>query len=329
MEFKDYYQILGVDRQAKDSEIKAAYRKAARKYHPDLHAKGDKAAAEEKFKEINEAYAVLGDAEKRAQYDGLGEKARSGQAWQPEPAAGGYGGGSWNQTETDGFSDFFASLFGQSMAGGFPEGFGPARSARGQNLAADIELTLEEAYRGGQKAIQLSLQGSCPACGGTGVAGQRRCAACGGTGDRQVVKTLDVTIPAFIREGSKIRLKGQGGEGSAQGGPGDLLLTVRILPHTCFTLKGSSLETTAKIHPEQAVLGCRISVPTLDGDVMMTIPPMAHHGQKLRLRSKGWLDRDGRRGDEYVKLVIDIPRTLKPGEQELYQRLAELRKDVC
>lgn len=304
--YKDYYTILGVDRKASEAEIKAAYRKAARKHHPDLHAKNEKSAAEEKFKEINEAYAVLGDAEKRAQYDRLGENWQSGQEWQPTPDTGDFRSSSWQAADMEGFSDFFASLFGRQAAGDFHGGFRQTRSIRGENLESELELTLEEAYHGGQKQLQLSVQ----------------------AGSRTTTRTLDVKIPAFVRDKTKIRLKGQGGEGSGSGMAGDLLLTVKILPNDKFILNGNCLETTIKIRPEQAVLGSRATVPTIDGQVMLTIPPMTRSGQKLRLRSKGWQGKDGVRGDLYVQVIIDIPRTMSLAEKELYERLAELKKET-
>jgi curved DNA-binding protein len=326
--YKDYYEILGVDRKATETEIKTAYRKAARKHHPDLHVKSEKAAAEEKFKEINEAYAVLGDTEKRAQYDRLGENLQNGQEWQPAPDMGNFGSQSWHTTGADGFSDFFESLFGRSRSSGPGSGFGQTRNMRGQDLESEIELTLEEAYQGGQKSLQFSIRSICPTCGGTGSSNQIICQSCGGSGSKTTVKTLDVKIPAFVRNGSKIRLKGQGGEGSANGLAGDLLLTVKILPHACFTLNGTCLETTIKIRPEQAVLGSQVPAPTMDGEVMISIPPMTHNGQKLRLRSKGWQGKDGTRGDEYIQVVIDIPRTMNPEEKAIYERLTELKKEV-
>ena len=322
--YKDYYEILGVDRKATDQEIKSAYRKAARKHHPDLHAKSDKSAEEEKFKEVNEAYAALGNPEKRAQYDKLGENMRSGQEWQSASDMGNQASRSWDQASPDGFSEFFESLFGRSMSGDFRDGSRQARSMRGPNLESDLELTLEEAYHGGLKTLQFSVLGVCPTCRGAGSAGRKICQSCAGAGSKSSVKSLDVKIPAMIREGSKIRLKGQGGEGSANGEQGDLLLTVRILPNACFTLKGNNLETMVKIRPEQAVLGCQVTVPTMDGDVLLTVPPMFHNGHKLRLRSKGWPGKDGKRGDEYVTIIIDIPRSLNAEQQRIYQHLADL-----
>jgi curved DNA-binding protein len=303
--YKDYYAILGVDRKATEAEIKAAYRKAARKYHPDLQAAGEKAAAEKKFKEINEAYTVLGNKEKKDQYDGLGENWQNSEERQPKPETRESGVHSWSQVDTDGFSDFFASIFGQTNFSDLRAGSRRNRNRRGEDLESTLDLTLEEAYRGGQKTIQFSLQG---------MEGQTS------------QKTLDVKIPAFVREGNIIRLKGQGGAGPADGTAGDLLLTVRLLPHTCFTLKGKNLETTVKIYPEQAVLGCQITAPTLEGDVIINVPPMLHSGQKLRLRSKGWQEKNGSRGDEYVTVMIDIPRFITPAEKEAYQHLADINK---
>lgn len=326
--FKDYYEALEVDRKATGAEIKTAYRKAARKHHPDLHTKSEKAAAEEKFKEINEAYEVLSDTEKRAKYDRLDENRRNGHEWQPPPDAGEYENPSWSEADTGGFSDFFESLFGRKMSGGARGGARPQRNIRGQNMESELELTMEEAYHGGQKTLQFSSRQRCPICGGAGSVNQKICQSCGGTGSKTTIKTMDVKIPPGIRDGNKMSLKGQGGPGIADGEPGDLLLSIKILPHSHFTLKGNDLETTIRINPEQAVLGSQIPSLTMDGEVILTVPPMSHNGQKLRLRSKGWPGKDGSRGDEYVKIIIDIPHSLSHGEREIYQRLAEIRKEV-
>jgi len=321
---KDYYETLGISGKATGQEIKNAYRKAARKYHPDLHNQSEKAAAEEKFKEINEAYTVLGDVEKRAQYDLLGENQKSGQGWQTSTDTGGYAHHTMQDAGADKFSDIFESLFGDAGFGGPQEGFRRARTVHGQDLESELALTLEEAYHGGQKTLQFSMRTNCPACNGTGMVNRKPCHSCGGTANKTINKILVVQIPSFVREGNKIRLKGQGGEDAEDGVQGDLLLTVRILTHVRFTLMKNNLETSVRINPEQAVLGCKIPMPTMDGEVIITIPPMAHNGQKLRLRSKGWADKAGNRGDMYVKMIIDIPRSLSPTQLELYHRLADL-----
>lgn len=325
--FIDYYETLGLARTATKDEIKAAYRKAARKHHPDLHPKSEKAESEEKFKEINEAYEVLSDAEKRDKYDRFGENWRNGQEQQPGPDTNGQQYRNWDRENDSSFSDFFDSLFGGERTGGFTGGFTQPKNTRGQDLESEIELTLEEAYRGGQKSYQFSLKGICPNCGGTGAINRKTCQSCGGTGYKNTIKTLDVKIPNGLREGVKIRLKGQGGEGKGDGKPGDLLLIVSVLPNALFTLKENNIETVAIIRPEQAVLGSEIIVPTMDGRVKITIPSKSHNGRKIRLRSKGWPGKDGTRGDQYVELRIDIPASLSKEEQLLYQSLMDIGKE--
>ena len=327
--FIDYYEVLGVKSNASKEEIKTAYRKAARKHHPDLHTKNEKAAAEEKFKKINEAYEVLSDDEKREKYDRFGENWRTAQQAQTYSDREGREDNTWSRSDADGFSDFFESIFGNTRgSGGFKGSFNQQRNIRGQNLESEIKLTIEEAYHGGQKELQFSLKGRCPICSGTGTVHQNICQNCGGTGLKTNTKALNVKIPSGIRDGSKLRLRGQGGEGIGGGERGDLVLIVKVVPSSIFKLEGNIIKTIAQIRPEQAVFGGRISVPTLDGEVMVTVPPMSHSGQKLRLRSKGWPKKDGTRGDQYVEIHIDIPHTLTQPEQELYQKLLDQRKEV-
>ncbi|MFZ5634737.1 MAG: DnaJ C-terminal domain-containing protein [Bacillota bacterium] len=323
--YQDYYEILGVGRNATEKEIKAAYRKLARQWHPDLHTGKDKAMAEEKFKQINEAYEVLSDPEKRAKYDRLGSNWRAGQDFRPPPDMGDFQ--FYTGTGAGGFSDFFEILFG----GGSPFGR-TARAARrgplrGQDVESELELTLEEAYRGGEKSLQLSTREVCPVCGGDGYNNNSFCNRCGGTGLTSETKTLSVKIPPGVRDGSRIRLKGQGGEGLNGGPRGDLYLKVRLLPHPTYKVQGNDLETEVVLRPEQAVLGGQVTVPTLDGPVEMKVPAGIRAGKRLRLRNKG-LPAHGGRGDQYVRVIIDIPGHLTAEEEQLYRQLAALGKGV-
>lgn len=329
--FRDYYEILGVGRQATDKEIKSAYRKLARKWHPDLHTGKDKEEAEEKIKQINEAYEVLSDKEKRDKYDRLGKNWRDGQDFRPPPDMEGF----HFYTSTDpgagasGFSDFFETLFG----GGSPFGGRSPRAGRragpikGRDIESELELSLEDAYRGGQKSLQLATREICRQCGGSGIESNSFCRRCGGTGETGGGRTLAVKIPPGVRDGSRIRLKGQGSEGAAGGSRGDLYLKVKLQPHPVYKVRGTDLETEVVLRPEQAVLGDKVSVPTLDGPVLMTVPPGAQSGKKLRLRGKGLPDKN-KRGDEYVVIKIDIPAHISPAEEKLYRELAALRKGV-
>jgi len=334
--YKDYYSILGVERTAGEKEIKAAYRKLARKYHPDLQTGKDKQAAEEKFKEINEANEVLSDPEKRAKYDRLGANWRDGQQWQPSPDMEGfhfYTGGTDGAESfgSGGFSDFFEALFGRAgRAGGarYEETYRQPRAMRGQDSESELLLTLEEAYHGGEKSLRLFTRDVCDACLGSGHTSGGFCPACAGTGSKTSEKTLAVKIPAGVAEGGKIRLKGQGGQGINGGPSGDLYLKFKFQPHPNFTLNGSDLETIVTVTPEQAVLGGKVSVPTLDGSVLLTIPEKTRSGQRLRLRQKGWPKKDGTRGDLYAKIRIDIPPSLSAEEIELYRSLAQIKKGV-
>lgn len=284
MAYKDYYAILGVSKNASTDEIKKAFKKLARKYHPDVNKDP---GAEERFKEINEAYTVLSDPEKRQFYDRYGSD--PGQArWQgPPPGQGNFGD----------FSDFFQQLFGNfGNFGGFEELFGGARSgARGRvserrDLEAELVLSLEEAYRGGEKLISV---------------GNER---------------LTVRIPPGVREGQKIRLVGKGRAG------GDLYLSVRLQPNPTLRLEGDDIYVSAEVPAPVAVVGGSVRVPTLDGPVELHIPKHSQTGRRLRLKGKGWPRKDGSRGDQYVELRLVVPTHPSPEEERLYQQLAELLK---
>jgi len=324
VQFRDYYEVLGVPKTATEDEIKTAYRKLARKYHPDVNP-GDK-SAEEKFKEINEAYEVLSDADKRKRYDQLGQNWKAGQDFRPPPEWEGahveYGdlgdlfGGGRGQS---GFSDFFESLFGGRRGARGGAGF----AMRGQDIEAEIALTLEEAHRGVKRSITLQSVETCPDCKGSGVKAGKTCPTCRGAGVIPRPKSLEVTIPAGVRDGSVIRLAGQGEPGTNGASTGDLLLHVRIRPHRLFAIAGDDdVQIELPVAPWEAALGAKVMAPTLDGPVEMKIPAGAQGGQRLRLRGQGLNRRGGGRGDEYVKIKIVIPPTLQPQEKELFEKLA-------
>ncbi len=326
--YHDYYETLGVGRSATEKEIKTAYRKMARKWHPDLHPGKDKAAAEEKFKQINEAYEVLSDPEKRAKYDELGASWRDGQDFRPPPDAKGARFYTRTGDEAGGFSDFFETLFGGATS--FSRTSRKTRhggAVRGQDIETELEITLEEAYRGIEKSLQLSTREVCAVCGGTGHDYDAFCNRCGGTGTISGSKSLAVKIPPGVRAGSRIRLKGQGGEGLHGGSRGDLYLKINLIPHLVFKVQDNDLETEITLRPEQAALGDQVSVPTLDGPVNMKVPAGTRAGKRLRLRGKGLPYKEGH-GDEYVRIKIDIPEHLTEEEQQLYRQLSALKKGV-
>jgi curved DNA-binding protein len=327
MEFKDYYATLGVGKTTSDKEIKQAFRKLARKHHPDVNP-GDK-SAEAKFKEINEAYEVLGDPEKRRKYDELGANWRmyeqaqqQGQGWPGGAPGGGFGGGggeggAWTinmggpggyrtmsedemremfGTE-DPFSDFFRTFFG---GGGATEGRGRAgrsRTQRGRDLEQDVELTLEEAYHGATRRIGIT-QG-----------GQSR--------------TVDVRIPAGIKDGARVRAAGEGEPGSNGGPAGDLFLRVRLRPHAIFERRGDDLHTKVAIPVTTAVLGGEAQVPTVTGSVRLKVPETTQPGQVFRLKGHGMpvVGKSDAHGDLYATVDVQLPRSLTKDQRQHYEAL--------
>ncbi len=327
VQFRDYYQVLGVAKTATEDEIKSAFRKLARKYHPDVNP-GDK-TAEEKFKELNEAYEVLSDRDKRKRYDQLGSNWKSGDEFQPPPGWERAGGGGYADfgdlfgggQGASGFSDFFEALFGGRRAARSGAGF----AMRGQDVESEIKLTLEEAHRGVKRSLNFQFSDTCPDCHGRGSKdGKTVCPTCHGTGATRRPKSLEVSIPAGVRDGSVIRLAGQGGRGGNSGPAGDLFLRVRIEPHRLFSVVGDDdVQIELPVAPWEAALGAKLTVPTLDGAVEMKIPGGSQGGQRLRLRNRGLNIRGGGRGDEYVKLKIVNPPALTAKERELYEQLSQ------
>ncbi len=313
---KDYYEVLGVRREASADQIKTAYRKLARKFHPDLNP--DDKEAEETFKKVQEAYSVLSDAENRKLYDQYGENwsaVKQGGAAPPpgwegirtegEPPPGGFDFSGFDPSVFAGTSgpgfDIFEELFGQAKGTSRP------RTGRGRDAEANLELTVEEAHRGGKSTLQMQAAETCSTCNGTGAVKENRiCPTCGGIGQVLKPKTLTVNIPSGARDGSTIRLAGQGGAGANGGKPGDLYLHIRLKPHSVFTVRGDDLEVEMPLAPWEAVLGARVQVPTLDGKAEMTVPAGAQNGQRLRMRGQGLNKRKGGRGDEYVRLKIVV-----------------------
>jgi molecular chaperone DnaJ len=343
---KDYYQILGVGKDASQEDIKKAYRKLARKYHPDLNP-GNK-PAEEKFKEASEAYAVLGDDKKRAEYDR---------------------GGTFNFENHEGFRDFnfgggggaadFSDIFGNIFGGRFGE---EADHQRGEDLMMKVELTLEEGFTGTTMNIPLShaiacsacrgtgaesyetcskckgsgqVQGSkgfmrmvqaCPQCGGTGKRALASCKRCAGRGATRNTETVKVKIPVGADEGSVIRLKGRGNAG--KGGPaGDLLLEISLKHHKIFEKKGHDIHITVPVTFGEAALGAKIEVPTIDGAAMMKLPPGTQGSQRFKLGGKGYISKSGHRGDEYVEIRIAVPKDIPEKAKAAVETIESLYKD--
>jgi curved DNA-binding protein len=303
MDYKDYYKILGVAREANQDEIKRVYRRLARKYHPDVSKEKN---AEDRFKEVQEAYEVLKDPEKRAAYDQLGSNWRSGQEFRPPPDWGkdfefttSFGG----PGEDGGFSDFFSSLFGARSPFGQQGGPGRRGFARsGEDHVAKIEIDLADAFRGGTQTIELKS----PQLSDDGrVAVQPR--------------TLRVTIPAGVIEGQRIRLAGQGSAGIGGGAAGDLYLEIGLRPHRLFEVEGRDVTLSLPIAPWEAALGATIQTPTLAGPVDLRIPPGAKSGQRLRLKGRGLPGATP--GDQYVVLKIVLPPIDTPEARAFFEKM--------
>jgi DnaJ-class molecular chaperone len=332
VDFKDYYRILGVDRKADDKTIKSAYRRLARKHHPDV-AKGKDSA--ERFKEINEAYEVLSDPEKRRRYDSLGPD------WQRYTQAppGGPGGGFRVEYGGDAggvgdFSDFFRSIFGDLTGRGGPQGegvrledlFEGGQRGRGGDVQAGIEITLDEAFQGARKAFVMDVEEPCPTCHGSGHIKRQRCTACGGNGWQRVRRQVDVKIPAGVKSDQRVRVAGEGAGGA--GPRGDLYLSVTVAPHPFFERKADDIHLTLPVTAPEAALGATLEVPTLRGKVSMKMPPATSSGRIFRLPGYGMPRlKGGGAGDQLVAVKIVMPSDVTTAERELYEQLKALRTD--
>jgi DnaJ-class molecular chaperone len=348
VKFKDYYEVLGVSRNATDEEIRQAYRKLARTYHPDFN-QGDK-TSEEKFKELNEANEVLSDPEKRKKYDQLGANWKNGADFTPPPGwqktnvryTTDFRDGFHTQTTREdegfgfgGFSDFFEAIFGgsrqtpqtpQRPPTGQRSPGGQSRKTPGSHDSEiEISIPLEEAHKGGRQKIALSQKTrTCPACRGEKRLGSNLCPACKGAGQVLTQKTVDVNLPVGVRDGAIIKAAGQGHRINGSNQRGDLYIKVKIRPHPIFTVSGDDLTSEIAIAPWEAVFGATIEVPTLEGKAEIKIQQGAQGGQRMRLRNYGLNKRGGGRGDYYIKLKIVVPPNPSDKEKQLYSELAEI-----
>jgi curved DNA-binding protein len=303
VEFQDYYKTLGVNRDATADEIHKAFRKLARQYHPDVSKSPD---AETQFKRVNEAYEVLKDPEKRKRYDSLGRHWKAGQQFTPPPGFSGFRMEFGQGDSFGGFSDFFQNLFGDLLSfQGQRRPRGPGFGQRGSDHEAVIEVSLEELAKGAKKTIQLERH----VPDGRGHVTRKRV-------------SYDVRIPRGITDGSKIRLSGQGGEGTGGMGTGDLFLTVRLRPDSRFRVDGFDLVTSVDITPWEAALGTRVTIATLENSVAVKIPAGTPSGRTFRLKDKGLPRLSGEPGDLLVSVRIVVPTTLSKRERELFEELA-------
>lgn len=347
MEYKDYYEILGVKRDASEAEIKSAYRKLARKYHPDVNKTKE---AESKFKDINEAYEVLGDKAKRQRYDSLGSNWQGGQSYTPPPGfeqfnfGGGNGGAyqsfNFNGQDLGGFSDFFSSLFGDMMMGGGARsqgmnfgGFdfgGPQQTASSRrssrqrqtktskedlDITKTLNITAKDVFNKKPISVNFSEMNRCTQCPPNG----GYCTACGGTGFTNVTKSIKVKLPPEVKEGQKVRLKGEG-KVDTYGQTGDLYLIIHFADKE-YDVDGADLTKEIEITPPEAVLGTKKEISTLHGNIGIKIPPKTSSGQMLRLKNLGLPKKEGGFGNLNAKIKIIIPKNLTEKQIELYKQI--------
>ncbi len=354
--FKDYYNTLGVSRDADEKAIRTAYRKLAREHHPDLNP-GD-SSAEERFKEINEAYEVLSDADKRKLYNRFGEDWQrykeagyTGDEPVEQPGQRGGGGrfdpndfGAWYRGQQSGgdqswsfsgdmgedgeFSDFFQTMFGSRGRGSGRAQTRAPRPQRGQDLEAGVTVSFDEAFKGTKRQLHLQAPERCVVCDGTGFVRDAICATCQGAGYTDKGKTLEVSIPAGVTTGSKVRMAGQGGAGAYGGPNGDVYLLVTVNPDPRFERDGDDLRTTISVPMTTAILGGESVVPTPTGQVALTIQADTQPGKVIRLRGQGMpkLKAKGQRGDLLATVEVTLPTNLSARERELLTELRTIRE---
>jgi DnaJ-class molecular chaperone len=326
---RDFYQVLGLSRTASADEIKKAYRRLARQYHPDLHSGSKKAEMEKKFKELNEAHEVLSDPDKRKKYDQYGAQWEQAEAYEKarQQAGAGAQGFRWEQAGPGGGSDFnneaFSDIFENLFRGGGRAGGARGFSAPGEDLDAEVDLTLREVLTGVTKRINLREPVTCSTCQGTGTLRGRTCPTCLGSGSTTELKTIEVKIPAGVQEGTRVRVGGKGQLGSSGGKRGDLYLFVRIKPDPVFRREGSDIHVALPVYPWEAMLGAEVMAPTLTEPVKVKVPSGSKADSKLRLKDKGLPSAGGGHGDLFLHLQVVVPPSVTEEERAVYQRLAK------
>jgi DnaJ-class molecular chaperone len=323
---KNFYDVLGISRSASEKEIRAAYRKLARKFHPDVNP--GNATAEAQFKEVNAAYEVLSDPEKRRKYDKYGDRwemADQIEEMQRQQAAnGGFAQGGFGPRGDTMFGDagdlgsIFGDLFGRAR--------GRSANRRGQDIEAPVEVTLEEAFRGATRTIAMDSTAICGVCGGSGQVGGAICHNCEGAGQVVRPRRLEVKVPAGVKTGSRVRVAGEGNPGMGNGKPGDLYLVVTVRPHPRFERQGDNLITEVDVPYLDAILGGEVEVPTLSGRVALRIPELTQNGRQIRLAGKGMpvLGHPGRHGDLVARVRVRLPEHLTRAQREHIEALRNL-----
>ena len=325
MQFQDYYEVLGIAREASQDDIKKAYRRLALRWHPDTHAEEGREEAEATFKRISEAYEVLSDPEKRERYDRFGEHWEHGQEFTPPPGERTmsreefermFGGGS-------GFSDFFAEMFGGHFQRDFAGGSRRHErySYRGADVHADLHLPVADAMRGGKSSFRFQASHSCPTCGGVGLLGERVCPACAGVGQVRKSRTVELKIPADVRNGMVLRLRGLGEPADGQGEAGDLHLSIRLDSDDTYRVRGNDVEADVPLAPWEALAGTQVEVRTAASVAKVKFPPNTRAGAKLRLRGQGLADGKGSRGDFHVVVRLALPERLTAKQRALLVEL--------
>lgn len=326
---KDYYDLLGVGKNASQEEIKKSFRKLARKYHPDLNP-GSK-ESEARFKEVSEAYDTLGDAKKRSDYDSMGRNPFGFQSGFDRGSGnnftGGFKGFTDKRTGTNfefgGFGDIFSELFGlNERAAGMGTTF-----SRGTDIATNLTLTLEEAFTGITKSLNLKREAPCKNCAGSGKKNRTPCRVCNGVGLTHANENIKVRIPQGVSSGSKVRLKGKGAVGSGGGLPGDIVIEIEVLPHNMFVRKGDDLYVDIPVTFVESTLGAKIEIPSLNGSSIMTLPEGTQSGRVFKLKGKGMPSpQSDSMGDLYAEIKVVVPTELTERERELVRRMETLYK---